>query len=75
MEDADDLAPYLDLTDSEVADLILMVLIEEKAKEKLARFRPKDLSSQPVQGLGELGVARNHVGLVGDALGRVGEEI
>lgn len=60
-EEHADYEPYLDMTEAEFADIILMLLLEEKAKKKLAPFRPKDLHPQPIQSFGELRLARDDV--------------
>lgn len=66
---AEEIAPFMDMSDADVADLVLMLLIEEMAEKRLAAFRPKDLSAQPVEGLGEFGGARDDVVFLGHALG------
>ena len=46
--DDDDLEPYLSMTKEDFAEAILMLLLEELAEKKLARFRIKNLNPEPI---------------------------
>jgi hypothetical protein len=66
--DADNhLEPFLDMTDEEIDDMILWLMLEQTAKKKLARYRVKYPRPQPVDGVEELGLGRHDVVLVGSA--------
>lgn len=40
-EELDALEPFMNLSDDEIADIFLMLMLEETAKKRLAKFRAK----------------------------------
>ncbi len=50
VEIPDDLIPFMNMTDNEIADMILMLMLEETAKKRLARFRTKKPVACPACG-------------------------
>ena len=46
-EEMDALEPFLNLTDDEIADLILMLMYEETAGKRLDKFKRKAQDQEP----------------------------
>jgi hypothetical protein len=51
-DDDFDITPYLDMTDEEVADMVLMLLLEETAQKRLARFDARNSAGFPMKSTG-----------------------
>lgn len=44
----DRIALFLDMTDDEVKEMILLLMIQDKVQKRLAKYRPQQLAAKPV---------------------------
>ena len=44
----DDIAIFMDMTDDEIKEMILLLMIQEKVQQRLAKYRPQQLAAKPV---------------------------
>lgn len=44
----DRIALFLDMTNDEVKEIVMLLFIEEEVKKRLAKYRPQQLASQPI---------------------------